>query len=154
MKSILRALIAVIAGLLVGGCVNMALVLASPHVIPPPAGVDVGNMDSMRAGIHLFEPKHFLFPFLAHALGTLAGALVAGFVVAAHRAMRFAVVIGMVFLAGGVLAATMIPAPRWFVVLDLLVAYIPMAWLGGRMVGGLRRRGAVVNASTLREPGA
>jgi hypothetical protein len=24
----------------------------------------------------------------------------------------------------------MIPAPTWFVALDLLVAYFPMAWLG------------------------
>ena len=24
----------------------------------------------------------------------------------------------------------MIPAPTWFIVLDLLAAYLPMAWLG------------------------
>lgn len=24
----------------------------------------------------------------------------------------------------------MIPAPTWFIALDLVVAYIPMAWLG------------------------
>ena len=27
----------------------------------------------------------------------------------------------------------MIPAPAWFIALDLIVAYIPMAWIGGRL---------------------
>jgi hypothetical protein len=76
MKTFLRSLLAVLLGIILGSVVNMALILASPQVIPPPAGVDVNNVESMRASIHLFEPKHFLFPFLAHALGTLVGATV------------------------------------------------------------------------------
>ena len=43
-------------------------------------------------------------------------------------------VVGLMFLAGGIGAATMIPAPIWFIVLDLVVAYLPMAWLGGTLV--------------------
>lgn len=45
-----------------------------------------------------------------------------------RSAMSYAV--GVVFLAGGVAAAFMIPAPVWFIALDLVGAYIPMAWLG------------------------
>ncbi len=140
MNSILRNILAIVAGLVVGSVVNMALVMASPRVIPPPAGVDVSNVESLRASIHLFEPKHFVFPFLAHALGTLAGALTAFLVAASHRT-TFAFAIGAVFLAGGIAAATMIPAPVWFIVLDLVAAYIPMAWLGGQ-VGRRLVRGA------------
>jgi hypothetical protein len=136
---VLRNILAVVAGLIVGGVVNMALVAASPHVIPPPAGVDVSDPKSLSASMHLFEPKHFVFPFLAHALGTLAGALVAFLVAASHRPV-FAYVIGAFFLAGGIAAALMIPAPAWFVILDLAAAYLPMAWagalLGRRFVGG------------------
>src|SRR5262245_2799880 len=82
---VLRNILAVVVGLRVGGGVNMALAIASPHVIPPPAGVDVSDPQSLSASMHLFEPKHFVFPFLAHALGTLAGALVAFLVAASHR---------------------------------------------------------------------
>ena len=32
-------------------------------------------------------------------------------------------------LCGGVAASFMIPAPAWFIALDLLAAYLPMAWL-------------------------
>jgi hypothetical protein len=82
--------------------------------------------------MHLFEPRHFVMPFLAHALGTLAGALVACLVAATHKTL-LAYVIGVLFLAGGVAASLMIPAPSWFIVLDLAGAYLPMAWLGIRI---------------------
>jgi hypothetical protein len=89
--------------------------------------------------MHLFEPKHFVFPFLAHALGTLTGALLAFLVAASYRSV-FAYAIGVFFLAGGIAATFMIPAPVWFIILDLAAAYIPMAWLathlGRRIIGG------------------
>src|SRR5215475_5742223 len=106
---VLRNILAVVVGLIIGGGVNMALVVASPHVIPPPAGVDVSDPQSLSASMHLFEPKHFVFPFLAHAFGTVVGALVAYVVAASHRSV-FAYVIGVCFLAGGIAAARMIPA--------------------------------------------
>jgi hypothetical protein len=138
MKTILRNTLAVIVGLVVGGTVNMALIVVSPHVIPPPAGVDVTDSQSLSDSMHLFEPKHFVFPFLAHALGTLTGALLAFLVAASYRSV-FAYAIGVAFLAGGIAAAFMIPAPAWFIILDLAAAYIPMAWLatqlGHRIIG-------------------
>jgi hypothetical protein len=138
MKTILRNIAAVIVGLVVGAVVNMALVMLSAIVIPPPAGVDVMDAESLKASIHLFGPQHFVFPFLAHALGTLAGALVAFLIAGRHRP-AFAYAIGAVFLLGGIAAASMIPAPAWFIVLDLVAAYLPMAWLGtqiGRRIQG------------------
>jgi hypothetical protein len=139
MNTILRNTLAVIIGLVVGGAVNMALIMASPYVIPPPAGVDVTDSESLSKSMHLFEAKHFVFPFLAHALGTLTGALVAFLVAASHRS-EFAYAIGFLFLAGGVAVCFMIPAPVWFMILDLAAAYIPMAWLatqfGRRIIGG------------------
>jgi hypothetical protein len=85
--------------------------------------------DKLAATVHLLQPEHFLFPFLAHALGTLVGALVAHLVAASHRRI-FASIIGALFLVGGIVASRMIPAPKWFIVLDLAVAYVPMAWVG------------------------
>lgn len=137
MKNILRFFLALLVGLLVGGIVNMALVITGPHVFPPPPGVDVADPKSLAAGIHLFEPKHFLFPFLAHALGTLVGALVGHLIASTQRGV-VAAVIGVMFLIGGISAVYMIPAPAWFGALDLIVAYLPMAWLGARIGSRLR----------------
>ncbi|WP_040555273.1 hypothetical protein [Rheinheimera sp. A13L] len=129
MLTLLRNLLAILVGVVAGAAVNMLLVSISPMLIPPPAGVDVNNAESLSLGIHLFEPQHFIMPFLAHALGTLVGALVAYLIAASHK-NRFAYVIGVFFLCGGIAASYMIPAPVWFISLDLLLAYLPMAWLG------------------------
>lgn len=145
MKTILRNILAVVIGLFVGGAVNMALITVSPLVIPPPAGVDVTRAESLRASMHLFQPKHFVFPFLAHALGTLAGALVAFLIAGSHRSV-FAYAIGAVFLTGGIAACFMIPAPTWYILLDLVAAYIPMAWLGTEL--GRRIKGRPAAAKT------
>lgn len=138
MPNLLRNVIAVVAGIIVGGAVNSALVVLSPSLIAPPAGVDVNDPESLRSAIHLFEPRHFIMPFLAHALGTLAGALVAFLIAATHK-LPIALAIGVVFLAGGVAASFMIPAPVWFIALDLIVAYIPMAWLAARIGANIQR---------------
>lgn len=126
---ILRNIPAVVFGLVVGGGVNMSLIMTGSLIIPPPAGVDVADAQSIAASMHAFELKHFVFPILAHALGTLVGATTA-FLIAASNEIVLAYVIGVAFLAGGVAASFMIPAPVWFIILDLLVAYLPMAWLG------------------------
>lgn len=129
MPNLLRNVLALLAGIAIGGVVNMALITLSPSLIPPPAGVDVTNAESLSKAMHLFEPRHFVMPFLAHAVGTLAGALAAYLIAATYKA-QIAYVIGALYLCGGVAASFLIPAPTWFIALDLLAAYLPMAWLG------------------------
>ena len=75
MARIFRLTLAVVAGFVLGSTVNMSLIMVSSTVISPPVGADVTTMEGLRSAMHLFEPKHFLFPFLAHALGTLVGAI-------------------------------------------------------------------------------
>lgn len=139
MPKLLRNVLAVVAGIVIGSVVNMALIFIGPSLIPPPAGVDVNTAEGLAAGIHLFEPRHFVTPFLAHAVGTFAGALVA-YLVAVNHKKRFAIGLAIFFLCGGIAASFMVPAPAWFIAADLLLAYLPMgwaaAWVGGRMRGG------------------
>lgn len=132
MNPVLKNILAVVAGIVIGSTVNMGIIMLSSSVIPPPEGVDVTDMESLKASMHLFEPRHFIFPFLAHALGTLAGAFVAAFF-AANNQMKFAIGIGIFFLLGGIANVFMLPGPTWFAVLDIAGAYIPMGWLGGRL---------------------
>jgi hypothetical protein len=135
MNPIVRNVLAVLAGAIIGSIVNMSLIAFSGSIIPPPEGVDVTNMEGLKAALPLFEPKHFIFPFLAHALGTFVGAFFAARL-AANNKMRLAIGIGVLFLVGGITNALMLPAPAWFIILDLVMAYIPMAWLGGKLGSG------------------
>tara|TARA_B110000046_G_C12944785_1_gene377453 strand:+ start:274 stop:687 length:414 start_codon:yes stop_codon:yes gene_type:complete len=133
MNPTLRNILAVVSGLVVGSAVNLGLIMISGSIIPPPEGADVTTMEGLLAAIHLFELKHFIMPFLAHALGTFVGALMASLVTGSHK-LKFALAIGGFFLIGGAMNVYLLPAPMWFNVTDLLLAYIPMAWLAWKLV--------------------
>ena len=135
MNPILKNIIAVVTGIIIGSFVNMGIIMISGSIIPPPEGADITTMEGLKASMHLFGPKNFIFPFLAHAGGTFVGALLAALIAANHK-MRFAISIGVVFLIGGVMNVMMLPSPLWYSVLDIGLAYIPVAWLAARLVLG------------------
>jgi len=133
MHPVLRNILAVIAGAIVGSVVNMGIIMISGSIIPPPEGADVTTTEGLKEAMHLFEPRHFIMPFLAHALGTFTGALLAGTIAASHK-MTLAIVIGVFFLAGGITNVFMLPSPTWFIVVDLVGAYLPLAYIAGKLV--------------------
>jgi len=133
MNAILRNILAVITGIIIGSIVNMGIINISGTIIPPPEGADITTMEGLKTTMHLFKPIHFLFPFLAHALGTLVGAILAAMIAANHK-MKFALVIGLFFLIGGITNILLLPSPTWFAMVDIGGAYIPMAWMGATLV--------------------
>lgn len=132
MNSTIKNILAVVVGIIVGGAVNMVIIMISGSVIPPPEGVNPADMESLTENMHLFKAKHFIMPFLAHAIGTLVGAFLAAKIAATHKA-NLAIAVGVFFLIGGIVNAFMLPAPAWFIAVDLVFAYIPMGWLGSRL---------------------
>ncbi|NND16639.1 MAG: hypothetical protein HKN89_09990 [Eudoraea sp.] len=126
----LRNILAVIAGFVIGSLINYGLVVYG-HSVYPIEGVDPNDMEALNKVMPTLEFKYFIFPFLAHALGTFAGAATAAWI-AVGRKMIPALIVGGLFLLGGIYAATVISAPTWFVIADLVLAYLPMACLGGK----------------------
>jgi len=141
MKPVGKNILATIAGVVIGSVVNMILVNIGPSIIPLPEGADISTMEGLHDSMKLFTPANFVFPFLAHALGTLVGAFVVAKFAASHH-NKFAVGIGVFFLLGGMAAASMIGGPLWFNITDLLLAYIPMSLLGAFLAGRTRARSA------------
>ncbi|MBD3615157.1 MAG: hypothetical protein HUJ22_01195 [Gracilimonas sp.] len=137
MKPFFKNALATLAGIIIGGAVNMGIIMISGAIIPPPEGADVTTMEGLQEAMHLFQPQHFVMPFLAHALGTLVGAfLTAYFVVSEPK--KWAFFIGCFFLLGGVSNVVMLPAPLWFSIVDLVGAYIPMAYLGAILTAKIK----------------
>lgn len=131
MNPIIKNILIVIAGFVGGSIINMGLVTLGHKVLPIP-GVDPNDPAALAEVMPTLEPKYFIFIFLAHALGTLVGAFIAYKIAKTHK-MRFAMYVGLIFLFFGIMVSFMIPAPTWFVATDILLAYIPMAWLGGKL---------------------
>jgi len=132
MNPILKNILAIVAGAVVGIIVNSGIILMSSSLIEFPEGVDPSSVESLKENIHLFQPKHFIFPFLAHALGTLIGSFVAAKFAATHS-LKLALGIGVFFLLGGIVNVMMLNGPLWFTLLDLIIAYIPMAFIGAKL---------------------
>ncbi|GGG06836.1 hypothetical protein GCM10011344_04160 [Dokdonia pacifica] len=137
MNSVLRNVLAVIAGWIVGSIVNMGLITLGYSVTPIP-NVDPNDMAAMAEVMPTLAPKFFIFPFLGHALGTLVGALVAG-AISKTRKMLSALIVGVLFFIGGIVVNIMLQGPAWFTIVDILLAYIPMAYIGGRLARRITR---------------
>jgi hypothetical protein len=131
MKTIIRNILAVVIGWIAGSFINMTLINAG-HRVFPIEGIDLNNFEELVAIIPHLDFNYFIFPFLAHAFGTLTGAFFAALIAPTHK-MVFAFSIGSLFLIGGIIMCFLIPAPIWFIALDVLIAYIPMAWIGSKI---------------------
>ena len=132
MNAAIRNTLAVIAGFVALAAAKYLATKLGNSVIPPPAGVDLSTMDGFKAAIPLYETRQWLPAFFEHAMGSMAGGAVAAYVAASHR-MTLALAIGALHMAGGLVAALMLPFPVWVIVVDLVAMYLPMAWIGGKL---------------------
>ena len=109
MNPILKNVLAVVAGVIIGSVVNMGIIMISGSIIPPPEGGDITTMEGLKS--------------------TLVGAFVAA-KIAAGKKMLMALLVGLFFLIGGTVNIAMLGGPMWFTALDIIVAYMPMGYLG------------------------
>jgi len=135
MKSKIQNILGLLLGIIIGSIINMSIVTISGNFIPLPLGVNPEDVNSLRENIHLFESKHYIMPFLAHALGTLSGAFIASKIAVSKKKM-YAYIVGLFFLVGGISAAYMIGTPILPTTIDLVLAYLPMAWIAHRFTQG------------------
>ena len=122
MKIFLRVLLSLISGIVVGSAVNMALIILGSYLVKVPETFNSMNAEDWTVTL-------FIFPFLAHSLGTLAGSFTAA-KVSKNYHISISLMVGVWFLFGGIYMAAIIPAPLWFEVLDIVICYIPMAYIG------------------------
>ena len=129
----MHGVVATLCGFVAGSVVNMGLIQLGSYMMPPPPEMDMSTMEGIRLALPMLSPAHFVFPLLAHSFGTLVGAFVTARLVAA--ASKWSLVVGGLFFLGGVSMVKMVGGPLWFIALDLLLAYFPMAPLGSTLAG-------------------
>jgi hypothetical protein len=125
-----RNITAIVIGMLAGSIVNMGVIEIGSMLIPAPNGVDIENFESIKAHIHLYQPSQFLFPFIAHCIGTFITVWLFMFIASTRYPIRYVNMFGTLFFLCGVYMVYILPAPIWFNLLDLTIAYFPMAYLG------------------------
>ena len=122
MRQILKNIGIIILGIIIGMIINIGLIIIGGMIFPP-----FENFEPMNA-IN-WDFKYFIFPFLAHSIGTLSGAFVAS-KLSRNYHIIIPGIVGLYFLSGGIYMVTILPAPIWFICLDLIICYIPMCLLG------------------------
>jgi len=125
MKQTLKNIAIVILGIIVGMIVNIGLIILGGTIFPPSENFE--PMNAMN-----WDFKYFIFPFLAHSIGTLTGALIVS-KLSNKSSIILPLIVGLYFLMGGIYMITILPAPMWFVLLDVILGYIPMALLGWKL---------------------
>ena len=128
MKAFLKNLGALFLGAVLGALVNSAIIWLQPYIVPLPQGYDPNDLEQIKVAMKSFHWTHFIMPFLAHGLGTLSGAYVTARL-AGSRPLFMAMAISVIFLLGGIQMVLLLPAPLWFEIVDLTLAYLPMGWL-------------------------
>jgi len=111
---------------------NGIIVKYSDVIISAPAGANLKTEEGLKAAMVVMEPKHFIMPFIAHALGTLVGAFLVTLFIKERKLFR-ALLVGFLFFLAGTYMVFVLPSPLWFDAVDLGLAYIPMAWIGYKL---------------------
>ncbi len=133
----IKTIILWIEQLIFGAIVNSIVLQLVLSIIKMPQGVSFNSPESISASLSLLSPKHFIAPFAAHAIGTLVSAILLTWILELNSP-RSALLASFLFFCGGSYMAYILPAPLWFNLLDLTLAYFPMGllgyWIGRKIV--------------------
>jgi hypothetical protein len=123
-----RSVLAVIAGILVGGIVVGLCEVPGFLLHPPPAGFDSKDAEQLKAHFARAPLAAHIGVAVAWTLGSLVGSLLAAWI--ARRAFfTHGMIVACAFLAAVVLNLRSFPHPTWLAVLGV-VAPLAMGWLG------------------------
>jgi len=122
MKQIFKNIGIVILGIIIGMIVNMGLIIGGGMIVP--MSETINPMNAVN-----WDFKYFIFPFLAHSIGTLSGAFIVS-KISRNSHIIMPLIVGLYFLFGGLYMVIILPAPIWFISLDIILCYIPMALFG------------------------
>ena len=126
-----RNVLGVLAGMVVGGIANMAIVVVMMVIWPLPEGVALDDPEQMAAYTATLPVAAWLMAVLAHLAQCFVGGGVAGRL--GTHAMGAAVAVGALSLIGGVMNLINLGAPGWM--WAELPLYLVAAAAAGHLVG-------------------
>lgn len=111
-RTVLRNIATILAGLVVGSCVNMVFVLLNvEYLYPMPDHATLETTEKFAAYVSGLPWSAFLVVFVAHFGQTLAGSFVAAKL--GSRPVLDALLIGLLTMVGCIMNNLKIPVPLW-----------------------------------------
>lgn len=131
----LRKILGVIVGLVVGMCGMTVLHMLSMLIYPLPEGLDTSDYGAFGEYIATMPLGAFVLVWVAHGGGAFIAAATCTAIVG-QRWWVGAWILGVLFTLAGISNLLMLAHPWWFAAVDALL-YIPAALLGCYLVGSL-----------------
>ena len=122
----IRNILAVVVGLIVGMIFNMCVVLLNTTLYPMPEGVTFEDADGTAAYFAELPVTAFLIVIVAHVGQAFFGGLVAA-VISRNASMVVAMIVGVLSMIAGIANMMLMPMPAWMWIelpLYLLAAYV------------------------------
>ena len=131
----LKRVLGVIAGLVVGIVVIMGCEAVAGLIFDLPQGADPDDREAMKAAIAQMPAGAFLMVLLGWALGIVVGSVVAN-VIGGRTSRVPGYVVAGVFTLGALVTMAMLPHPVWFWIATLVV--LPLATYGASRLAAPR----------------
>lgn len=122
----------ILISLFLGSLANGLIITVGPLIIKYPPSVSFETEASTIHSMKLLRPIHLMIPFVAHAIGTFISTFLMAIYIKKPY-MEIAYFMSLLYLIVGIYMVFLIPAPLWFGILDLTLAYIPMGYLGAKL---------------------
>lgn len=123
---ILRRIFAVLLGIVIAALLVQVAELGVHAVSPPPPGMNMRNLETVKAYVAALPPSALLLTLVGWLLGTLLGTLIAA---RFGRTAITAYIVGGLFFCLGLYNAFVFPQPVWYSV-ALSVIYIAATFAG------------------------
>ncbi len=141
MIRIVRGVLAVLLGVVVGMVVIGAMEFVSHLIYPLPEGVDPRDIETFKTVIARMPLGAFVSLLVAWAAGAFGGGWLAAWMASSAKTLH-GMIVGLLLLSAAVGNMLMIPHPAWFWAVSLalfpLLAYAGARRAGGRSAGATR----------------
>ena len=126
---LVRQILGVIAGVVVGGLVVFLVEFAGHSLFPPPPGTDLTNPEDVKRLMSLLPAGAFVMVLFGWFLGSLAGAWTA------NRIARTSIagwIVAALFILLTAYNFTVIPHPMWMMAAGVVIPLVS-AWIASRV---------------------
>ena len=131
----IRTILAVVVGLVVGMAFNMGMVVLNTALHPMPEGVDFNDAEGMSTYIAGLPLMALVLILVAHVGQAFIGGLVAA-AIGRSASMVAAMIVGVLSMLAGIANLMSMPLPAWM--WFEMPLYLLAAWFAARIVLGWR----------------
>lgn len=131
MANSIKNILAVLLSAFSAAIITFSIIVLGHSVFPTPIGIDTNDFESIKSNFHLFEFKHFLFPLIAHGLGTFVASYLVSRFAKTHK-FWFAIGFGILFMLASLSLSLRIGHFNWIGIIEI-AQYIPISVLGYKM---------------------